>query len=298
MDANETAIVRRLRAPDLPRGMRGFQEEATQDLMRKAAAALERVAGERDKLRTDLDAARASTGTADGGADAEAIGRALLTATSMSDQIVADAKEQAERRLGEAEEEARRVLAAAREESEELERGLEGARERLERELANERERLERQLASERSRLERELDELQRETETRRERLEAERDELLVGAKDAAERMLLEARSEVARLREEADGLDAFLDEKKRAFVDIARSALAQLDSLEIENGNSEQSDGLLRDLRRPVEARGSGRSARSEVERSRGGRTRLDADDGSGKRTRAPFDEREDDHA
>jgi cell division septum initiation protein DivIVA len=269
MDANETAIVRKLREPDLPRGMRGFQEDATQELLGKAAGAIERVAGERDRLRSDLEAARASTDEAVRGPDADAIGRALLTATSMSDQIVAEAKEQAERRREEAEDEAQRVLTAARDEASELERGLEGVRERLEREMASERERLERQLASERSRLERELDELQRETETRRESLEAERDELLAGAKDAAERMLADARAEVVRLRKEAEGLDAFLDRKKRAFVDIARAALEQLDSLEIGNGAPDGKEGLLGDLRRPVEAHRSGRPDPSEAEPS-----------------------------
>jgi cell division septum initiation protein DivIVA len=270
MEANEAAIIRQLREPDLPRGMRGFQEEATQELLRKAGAALERVTSERDRLRSDLEAARTSTEEtpAGRGADAEAIGRALLTATSMSDQIVADAKEQAERKVAEADAEAQRVLAAARAEADEIERGLEGARERLELEVKGERERLEAQLTNERSRLERELEELRQETQTRRAGLEAERDELLAGAKDAAEKLLADARAEVARLRAEADGLDAFLDEKKRAFVDIARAALEQLDSLEAGNGASEHKDGLLGDLRRPVEAHRSGRPAPSPVER------------------------------
>jgi cell division septum initiation protein DivIVA len=266
MEVNEATLARSLREPDLPRGMRGFQEDATQELLRKAAAALERIAGERDRLRSDLEAARASADETQRGPDTDAIGRALLTATSMSDQIVAEAKEQAERRVAEAAEEAERVLTAAHKEVSELERGLEGVREQLEREVAGERERLERQLASERSQLEHEVEELKREAETQRGRLEAERDELLSGAKDAAEQMLADARTELARLRAEADEIDAFLEKKKRAFVDIARAALDQLDSLEIGNGASRDKDGLLGDLRRPVEAH-SQRSGPSGVE-------------------------------
>jgi cell division septum initiation protein DivIVA len=269
MEVNETTLVLRLRDPDLPRGMRGFQEDATLELLRKAASAVERLAGERDRLRSDLEAARASAEEGQRGADADAIGRALLTATSMSDQIVAQAKEQAERRVAEAEQEAERVLAAARTEAGALERGLEDAREQLEREAAATRERLEQQLASERSRLEGEVGELQRATETQRERLEAERDELLAGAKDAAERMLADARAELARLRQEAGEIDAVIDEKKRALVDVARAALEQLDSLETGDSTPSRQGELLGDLHRPVEAHRSRQPAPSEAEPS-----------------------------
>jgi len=230
-DENTAAaeLLKRLREPDLPRAVRGLQEEATRSLLAEAASALEETAAERDTLRRETEATGAAGGEHGGATDVEAVGRALVTATSLGEELVASAKEQAEQIVAEARAEAERVVGAAHEAA--------GA---AERDLAVERDRLEGELAG-----------LRAEIGTRHEQLEAERNETLAHARGEVEQILAVAQAEAQRIREEAEGLRATLAARTNAFVGAARAALEQLDELEARRGESKPAGAeLLADLR------------------------------------------------
>ncbi len=251
MDSGETRILNELHDAELPRAMRGFQEDATRRLLTEAAGALQRAAERRDRLQHELRTLK-SAAEDDDAPDAEAIGRALVVATSMSDQLVASAQEKAELMEAEAEAEAERLLAKAREEAEAAEREVAGQRDRLERDFAA----------------------LKRDSADQREQLAAERKEALELARAETERMVREAGAEVDRLREEADALKAFVEAKTNAFVGIAQAALEQLEGLDQMSHPPAATAGAGGAPLRPQARRGGERAG--SVRRSRAGRDRL----------------------
>jgi hypothetical protein len=205
MHPNETQLVQQLRSPELSRGLLGFDQGETQQLLEEAAAALEAAFEARDRAveqsrLAGLRAARAGPRPR----DAEAVGRALLTATSAHDQLVTSGKEQADRLVARATAEADAIRAEAVE-----------AREQLERRTADERAALD------------------REREAERRRLAADREEGIKSARAEADRLLMQARLEVARLRRDAEEVALFLESKRSAFVETAGGAVEWLDRIE-----------------------------------------------------------------
>lgn len=192
MAENETQMVLQLRNADIPHAMRGFQEEATKKLLDEAAGVLERVIRERDSAREEAGRTAAVAAPQDDTSQTEAIGRALVTATSLSEQIVASAEEKAEHLVAEAQAEADRRLADAR--------------------------------AA--------VEQIQRETEGQRLHLDATREEVLAKARVEAEQIVRDAHAEVARLREESAGLRATLQTRTAAVIEAARAALERVEAL------------------------------------------------------------------
>ena len=229
VDATETALIRRLREADVARAIRGFQEEATRKLLDEAATALHRVAVERDTLRREAEEADAAASD-DDCRDAETIGRALVTATSISDQLVVSATEKAELLVSQAETEADALLTEARLVVAELER----------------------ETAARRAAAEDVLAQAHEESQRIRERAEADRDALLTKALDDAERTVADAALRIEHLRAEGDGLATFLEAQKRTFVELAEAALERLGALAATHaqGGPSAGDELLDDLR------------------------------------------------
>jgi cell division septum initiation protein DivIVA len=237
MHINETQLVSRLHSAELPHSLRGFDEEATRQLLNEAADAFEKACEQRDQARSDLHVAKEQASGVS--ADAEAVGRALLAAQSTGEQIIALANEQAGQLIDEVKAESERLLAEATTAAEQVE----AAREALQREQAEERQRLaaDRQevIASARAEVERELG------NTR-----AEADRVLAEARAEADRLLADAHAEVARVRREAEEISAYLESKRAAFVEMASAALERLDRIEDGGGRE-----LVVDLH-PVEHR------------------------------------------
>lgn len=213
MHPNETRLLQRLRSPELAHSLRGFDEGETRHLLEQAAAALEGVYKDRDRAREEAHVAGARAKETP---DAEAIGRALLTATSAGEQIVSAAREQAQDLIAEATAEAERMSEQRRAAGEELEQARAG--------------------------LARERDDMLRE-------LEADRQEMLMHARAEAERLVAEARSEVERLRSEAEEVAAFLETKRAAFVEMASDALERLERIESGAPDTETAETLVADL-------------------------------------------------
>jgi cell division septum initiation protein DivIVA len=245
MDSTETALIRRLREADVPRAMRGLQEEATRKLLDQAATALHRIGIERDTLRREAEAAGAAANE-DDGRDAEAIGRALVTATSISDQLVASATEKAELLVSQAQTEADTLLTEARSVVAELER----------------------ETAARRAAADGVLAQAHAEGDRIREKAEADRDALLTKALDDAERTVSDAALRIEHLRAEADGLGTFLDAQKRTFVELAEATLAKLDELAAARvpGSPAAGDELLDDLHPADSASGTEASPAGDI--------------------------------
>src|SRR5689334_6903775 len=191
MHLNETRLVQRLRSPELSHSLRGFDEAETRRLLEEAATALAEVYAARDQARNEAYVAA----QAKDAADAEAIGRALLTATATGEQIVASAKEQAEHVVAEATTEAEGIRAEAREVRDELEREREGERRRI----------------------------------------DGDRHELLAAARIEADRLRAAARVDVARIRQEVNEVAALLESSRAAFAERAAEALERLHRVETE---------------------------------------------------------------
>jgi cell division septum initiation protein DivIVA len=104
-------MLEELRDPQLPRSVRGYEEEATRRLLELAAGVLDRLVRERDRLLAG--AAEAPQDDPDQ-PNAETIGQALATATALGERIVAEAKERADVLRAEAEAEAAGWLETAR----------------------------------------------------------------------------------------------------------------------------------------------------------------------------------------
>jgi len=120
-DETELAdLLGRLRNPDLPRGMRGLQEDAARRLLTESAVALEELARECDELREVAETRARETEGEGGPADAEAVGRALVAATSVGDGLRASAEADASRIVAAGRVEAERIVEAARAEAAEI----------------------------------------------------------------------------------------------------------------------------------------------------------------------------------
>jgi cell division septum initiation protein DivIVA len=145
----------------------------------------------------------------DEAAGKEAIGKALLAATRAGEEIAAEARASAERITAEAEARAAEILRQASAAAAEREREIVTARENLDRERT------------------RALDE----------------------ARERAEAILADARHEVERLEIYGDQLRSLVADSQRRFVELAESALGQLDGIDAERRRSEHGD-LLDDLR------------------------------------------------
>jgi cell division septum initiation protein DivIVA len=225
MERDETKLLQELRDPQLPRGVRGYQEDATRNLLDLVAVAFDRVAKERDRLRESA-ADPPPVGRAEE-PSAETIGQTVATAAALGERLVAQAKQQAAVLRAEAEAEAAGLLATAREEAAQLRRELTAAR----------------------TKLESERDEQRRELELRREAVESERNETIAAAhREAAER-LAGRRAEIARLEAEASELRSFIETATTEFVSIARAALGRLGDIEApRETQAEAAAGLLAD--------------------------------------------------
>jgi cell division septum initiation protein DivIVA len=220
MHPNEMRLLQRLRNPQLAHSLRGFDEAETRRLLGEAAVALEMAYKDRDRMREE---ARVAALKAEETTNAEAIGRALLTATATGEQIVASAKEQAEHVVAEAAAEAERMLDRARAAGEEVERERGG---------------------------------LQREREDARRQLELDRQDVLASARVEADRLLTAARSEAARLQQDADRLAEDLEAKRAGFVERATAALEHVERIESRGSGEDQvGDGLVADLQ-PIQLR------------------------------------------
>jgi cell division septum initiation protein DivIVA len=226
VDISDTRLVQRLHSAELPRGLRGFDETATRQLLNEAASAYAKACEQRDTARGELHIAKQRLSGQM--ADAEAVGRAILTATATGEQIVAAANDHAARLIDQVKAEADRLLSEARAAGEQVE----ATREQLEREREAERQRLaaarEDLLASAR----------------------AESDRQLADARAEADKQLAQAHSEVARLRRETKELAAYLESKRADFAEGVSTALERLKRI-----GRPSDDALLADLN-PAEPR------------------------------------------
>ncbi len=82
-----------IRNAELPKGRRGFEEEATRRLLANAARALDQATSERDELRKQVE--RLTRTLEEKPTDAETIGAVLMTAQGVADDLVAKATEEA-----------------------------------------------------------------------------------------------------------------------------------------------------------------------------------------------------------
>ena len=102
---------------ELPRAWRGFEEEATREILTDAAGALSAVTRERDDLRKEVEQLKQAS--AEARTDAETIGAVLVTAQGVADDLVARAKEEAAAIRAEAESDRDEAYERARAEAEE-----------------------------------------------------------------------------------------------------------------------------------------------------------------------------------
>jgi cell division septum initiation protein DivIVA len=242
------AEAERLRSVEPSRAIRGFDEEQTRRLLDDAATLLEVLAGEHEKTQRECERLRSAA--ADQEAAKEAIGSALLTATRTGDEIAARARASAERIIAEAEARAATILeqAAAREEEDQRDRVT--AQRKLEEELAAARAAVGEENAARQAELEHQRAQLVREQEAWREGVERERTSMLEEARVRADDVVADARLEVERLQRHAQRLRSLLAESQRHFVDLAESALRQLDSIEARQSGS--GDEVLLDVLQP----------------------------------------------
>lgn len=84
---------------ELPRRFRGYDEDATEALLARAAKSLADALAEAASLRAELEEARSRP---EGSENLQSIGDALLTAHRAGEHLIADARAEAERLLAEA----------------------------------------------------------------------------------------------------------------------------------------------------------------------------------------------------
>lgn len=82
-----------IRGVELPRGRRGFDEEATRKFLAEAAGALTAMIRERDALQKQVQELGENVSPAQ--TDAEALGTVLLTANRVAEEVVAEATQEA-----------------------------------------------------------------------------------------------------------------------------------------------------------------------------------------------------------
>jgi cell division septum initiation protein DivIVA len=223
------AEAKRLRSAEPSRAIRGFDEGQTRTLLEAAADHLDAAASEQEAMRRELEQLRSKAG--DEVAGEEAIGKALLTATRAGEEIAAEARVSAERITTEAETRAAAILEQATAAAEERERESVAAQSKLEAELTAARAAVETENAA--ARLE----------------LDRERTRMLGEAQEKAEAILADARHEVEQLDGYGEQLRSLLADSQRRFVELAASALRQLESVETKSGSPAHAD-LLDDLR------------------------------------------------
>jgi cell division septum initiation protein DivIVA len=279
-----------LRSAEPDKALRGFDEEQTRKVFDDAARLLKAAAHELDASQRELQNLRAAA--SEDAASKETIGSALLAATRAGEELVAEAHSSAETIRAEAEEQAAALVERAKTDAAKREANLERARAEFEhertefareagstraafeRENADARAALAEETAAARAKLEQEMtavsaaltaetETLRAELEGERERLRADQDawqgaiaeerRLLRADVDAqADVILAEARAEAERLERYGEELRATLAWERRRFVDVARSALEQLDAIERERDGVPQPE-LLDDLQAGV---------------------------------------------
>ena len=199
-----------LRSVELRGAIRGVDAERARKLLDWAADALEAAAREQKELRGELERLREAN-------DEDAVGKALLAATRAGEEILAEARKRAASITAEAEAQASALLARTASLAEEREQ-----------EEAAAREQFERQLSVSRSALAKGHDLARAETEER----------------------LADARRELARLETEAARLRSAVTDTQRRVVEIAQTALDELESLRADTSRGAAEADLLRDLR------------------------------------------------
>jgi cell division septum initiation protein DivIVA len=181
-----------LRTVELPRAVRGVDGEQARRLLDTAADHLAAAAREQSELLSELRRLHEVK-------DESAIGEAFLAATRAGDAVLAEAREAAASLVAEAEARAGTLLEQAKTQAEKREQETREAREQLEQELADIRTGHTKKLESVRA-----------ESETA---LEA-------------------ARQELQRLENHAAHLRSVVADLERRIVEVAESALKELDAL------------------------------------------------------------------
>jgi cell division septum initiation protein DivIVA len=212
------AEAKRLRSAEPSRAIRGFDEGQTRELLEATAKLLDAAASERDAMRRELNQLLSETGEELAGK--EAIGKALLAATRAGEEMAAEARVSAERITADAETRAAAILEQAEAAAGEREKESIATREELEREKAA-------------ARLE----------------LDRERTRVLEEAREKAEAILADARREVEQLEGYGEQLRSLVLDSQRRFVELAQSALRQLEGVDGVADPSKPGD-LLADLR------------------------------------------------
>jgi len=269
-----------LRSAEPSKALRGYEEEQTRKLLDDAAQLLKAAANEQQALQHELEKLRSAAG--EDSAGKEAIGKALLAATRAGEEVLAEARASAERITAEADAEVAAMLERATAAGAEQERETVAAREKAEAELAAARAAFEEETASvraeleheaaaahaeieqattaaraaieeenaaTRAELERERARLEQEQGALQELLDSERKRMLEAAQLEANAIVNDARHDVERER-------LLLAEKQRRFVEIAQSALEQLEGLHQAIPGSGDRE-LLADLLPPADDRG-----------------------------------------
>ena len=232
------AEAKRLRSAEPSKAIRGFDEGQTRKLLDDAAKLLETAAREQETLQQECERLRSAA--AEDASAREAIGTALLTATCTGEEIAAKARAAAEQITAEAEARAATTLEQAEAKAETRERESATAREKLETELAATRAAAAEANAAIRTELEHE-----------REQLAAEQELWRQEAQVQADTIVADARREVEWLQSYGERLRSLLTDSRRRFVELAESALGQLDGIESAKGTSGD-EALLDDLRPP----------------------------------------------
>jgi cell division septum initiation protein DivIVA len=200
-----------LREVELRRAVRGVDPEQVRQLLEEAADSLASAVRQQKQLRRELDQLQSRH-------DEEAIAKALVAATRTAEEIVAEAQEKAASITVEAEKQKAAMAEQAAAAAEEREHEAAAARERFEQETAAARKALEQEHES---------------------------------ARAEAEAALAGARRELARIEQEEARLRALMAGTERRFVEIARTALDELEKLDAVAGSGDAAD-LLRDLEAP----------------------------------------------
>ena len=203
--------VDKLRTVELHRAVRGVDPDQVRKLLDEAADVLAAAGREQKELRRELERPRE-------GNDEEAVGKALLTATS-GEALMAEARETAASITAEAEAQASALLDQVTAQAETREQEIAAAREQLERELTATR------------------DAFAKEHES---------------ARAEAEAALAEARRELARLEKQATQLRSAVTDTQRRVVEVAQTALDELETLGASARSTAESD-LLAALRPPA---------------------------------------------
>jgi cell division initiation protein len=226
-----------IREAQLPRSLRGYDEEATRQLLVEIADSVQTLMTERDTFRDQVG--RLEKGLREDTESPEVIGSALLAAKRAGELLIAEARKGAEQ-----------IVARAQAEGEQL---LEDAR----RAAAD----VERNVLEQRAELDVEQQRLRKEAGDWRKNVDAESETLLAKARADGEAIVSESRRRLEELRLEEETLERFIGERQRQLVGLLRSALEQLDGLgptielSPETVDRDLSDALKPDVRSEVKS-------------------------------------------